>query len=60
MGQTAVTGVSGDQSSLTNGAFVTGAGVPPDTVISSGAGTSSWVLSKPATTTGTAGLTASG
>jgi hypothetical protein len=59
-GQTAVTGISGDQSALANGSFVTGSGLPPDTVIVSGAGTSSWQLSKPAATTGTASLTASG
>jgi hypothetical protein len=59
-GQTAVGRISGDQSGLANGSFVTGSGVPPDTVMTSGAGSSSWVLSKPAATTGTMSLTASG
>jgi hypothetical protein len=59
-GQTSVTGISGDQSPLANGDFVTGTGIRHDTEITAGAGTSSWTLSKPATTTGTESLTASG
>jgi hypothetical protein len=59
-GQTTATIVGGDQSSLANGDFVTGSGIHADTTISSGAGTSAWVLSKAATTTGTVSLTASG
>lgn len=59
-GQTGVTGMGGDQSMLQDGDFVTGAGIPPGTVITSGVGTSSWTLSSPATATGAVSLTASG
>ncbi len=59
-GQAVVTGVVGDQSSIKDGDFVTGSGIPPGTVIASGAGTSTWSLSLAAGAAGTVGLTASG
>jgi hypothetical protein len=59
-GQVNVSGLIGSQSGLANGAFVTGPGIPPDTVISTGAGTSAWALSKAATASGSVSLTASG
>lgn len=54
--QSTATVVSGDQSSLANGDFVTGRGI----TIRSGAGTGTWVLSMPATASATENLTASG
>ena len=45
---------------LANGDFVTGPGIPHTTTIASGAGSSTWGLSKAATTSGTETLTASG
>lgn len=59
-GQTTATVLSGDQSSLANGDFVTGDGISSATVITSGAGTSTWTLSHPAAATKTEHLTASG
>jgi hypothetical protein len=59
-GRTTVTILGGDQSTLADGAFVTGSGIPRDTTIVSGAGTASWVLSKAPATNGTESLTGSG
>lgn len=58
-GQTAVSTVSGDQSGIDDGDFVTGPGIPAGTRLLSGAGTSSWTLSNPVTVTGAASLTTS-
>lgn len=59
-GQPSVTGIIGDQSSLADGDFVTGPGIPDGTVITSGAGTATWSLSNNALATSTVNLTASG
>lgn len=59
-GGISASGISGDQSPLGDGAFVTGPGIAQWSVISSGAGTSSWSLSNPAIGTGTENITASG
>jgi hypothetical protein len=60
VGQSSVSVLSGDQSWLADGDFVTGPGIPADTVITSGAGSSTWSLSAPATLPGNENLTASG
>lgn len=59
-GQPTVAGVTGDQSGLADGDFVTGPGIPSGTVIASGAGSGTWTLSSAAGAGGTVGLTASG
>jgi hypothetical protein len=59
-GQPTVTGIIGDQSSLADGDFVTGPGIPDGTVITGGAGTANWSLSNDALATSIENLTASG
>ena len=59
-GEISATAISWDQSPLGEGAFVTGLGIAPGSVISSGAGTSGWSLSNPAIGTGPENITASG
>ena len=59
-GQTVVSSITGDQSWVANGAFVSGPGIPQGTRLVSGAGTGTWTLSSPATVTVSGSLIASG
>lgn len=52
-GTTAVSSVTGSQTGVINGQLITGTNIPAGTILVSGAGTSSWVLSQAATGSGT-------
>lgn len=54
------TAVTAPANSVPNGAIITGTGIAAGTRLVSGGGTTSWVLSQPATASGTVTLTATG